>query len=94
MEREQEKEIRKRLECSHLPALPTPPSSEGQTRPDRHPTSGAGPSPCPAARRSGLCQVGVSVTVPGEAPPRRTHGTGVGSSEPFSESNPNIAGSK
>lgn len=33
-------------------------------------------TPCPAARRSGLCQVGVSATVPGEAPPRRTHGGG------------------
>lgn len=30
---------------SHLPSLPTPPLSEGQTRPDQHPTSGAGPLP-------------------------------------------------
>lgn len=30
---------------SHLPSLPTPPATEGQTRPDQRPTSGAGPLP-------------------------------------------------
>lgn len=50
---------------SHLPGLPTPPSSEGQAWPSQHPTSELPAShmpatPYPAARPSGLCQVGVS----------------------------------
>lgn len=72
---------------SHLLGLLSPPSSEGQPRPDQHPTSGAGPLPCashplPSCRRSGLCQVGVSAAVPGKAPRRRTHGGGAGAREP------------
>lgn len=35
-------------------------------------------NPCPAARLSGLCQVDVSMTMPGKAPPRLTHGWGEG----------------
>lgn len=72
---------------SHLLGLLSPPSSEGQPRPDQHPTSGAGPLPCashplPSCRCSGLCQVGVSAAVPGKAPRRRTHGGGAGAREP------------
>lgn len=67
----------RRQSRSHLPGLLGPPGSEGQPRPGQHPAPGVGPShvpatPCPAARRSGPCQVGVSVTARQGSPEAHT----------------------
>ena len=66
---------------SHLPG-PGPSHEQGQARqlsspPTEQPLPYMPATPCPAARRSGLGQVGVSVTTPCEAPPD-THKVGMG----------------
>ena len=66
---------------SHLPG-PGPSHEQGQARqtctpPTEQPPPHMPATPCPAARRSGLGHVGVSVTMPSEAPPD-THTVGAG----------------
>lgn len=66
---------------SHLPG-PGPSHEQGQARrlstpPTEQPLPYMPATPCPAARRSGLGHVGVSVTTPSEAPPD-THVVGMG----------------
>lgn len=77
---EQEREVRKQRETMRRESLPSakpsnPSLERGADQAGSAPHLRSWPpphmsaTPCPAARRSGLCQVGVSVTVPGETPP-------------------------